>query len=92
MIFVSNMLSHLFILTLTTHTDLNSRSKMENSTINKKGVRDSSGKQFSFSNSHFFNNCIQSTISIIRQIGLASFALCRALLIYDMQICNRPLF
>ena len=91
MIFVSNMLSHLFILTLPTHTDLNGRSKMENSTINKKGVRDSSGKQFSFSNSHFFSN-IQSTISIIRQIGLASFALCRALLIYDMQICNRPLF
>ena len=91
MIFVPNMLSHLFILILTTHTDLNSRSKMENSTINKKGVCDSSGKQFSFSNSHFFNN-IQSTISIIRQIGLASFALCGALLIYDMQICNRPLF
>ena len=81
MIFVPNMLSHLFILTLPTHTNLNSRSKMENS----------SGKQFSSSDSYFFSN-IQSTISIIRQIGLASFALCRALLIYDMQICNRPLF
>ena len=54
MIFVSNLLSHLFISNSTTHTDLNGRSKMENSTINKKGVRDSSGKQFSFSNSHFF--------------------------------------